>query len=288
MKYAYYPGCSLKGTAIDYHTSALALAGRLGIELVEMEDWVCCGASPIHQRNPMMAAGVANLLLSLSGEICPRIAVLCAACYHNMKKAEVEMRHDKKKRNDVERISGIPFNPEVRTTHFLEILEKDLGLDALKGKVVRPLSELKVACYYGCLLSRPPEIAFDDPEQPTIMERVLQTAGAETVTWSHRMECCGASHAVPVTGAVLRLVNDILLSARDAGAEIIACACPLCQANLDMRQAGVFKEFGMAHNIPVVYFTQLLGLACGASGRDVQIDKGMVSAEPLLQFKNLL
>ena len=288
MKYAYYPGCSLKGTAIDYHTSAMALAGRLGIELVEMEDWVCCGASPIHQRNPMMAAGVANLLLSLSAEISPRIAVLCAACYHNMKKAEVEMRQDKKKRHDVERISGIPFNPEVRTTHFLEILEKDLGLEALKGKVSRPLSELKVACYYGCLLSRPPEIAFDDPEQPTVMERVLEAAGAQTVSWSHRMECCGASHAVPLTSAVLRLVNDVLLSARDAGAEIVACACPLCQANLDMRQAGIFKEFGIAHNIPVVYFTQLLGLACGASGSDVQIDKGMVSAEPLLRFKNLL
>jgi heterodisulfide reductase subunit B2 len=288
MRYAYYPGCSLKGTAIDYHVSALALAKRLGIELVEMEEWVCCGASPIHQRNPLMASGVANLLLSLSEGIESRIAVLCAACYHNLKKAEVEMREDPKKRKVVEEISGIPFNPEVCTRHFLQILEKDLGLPALKEKVVKPLSGLKVACYYGCLLSRPPEIAIDDPEQPSIMETILEAAGAETVSWSHRMECCGASHAVPVPDAVLRLVNDVLLSARDAGAEIIACACPLCQANLDLRQDGIFKKFGMAHNIPVVYFTQLLGIACGASGKDVQIGKGMISAEPLLQFKNLL
>ena len=139
------------------------------------------------------------------------------------------------------------------------------ALNALKEKVVKPLSELRVACYYGCLLSRPAEIAFDDPEQPMIMERVLEAAGAETVSWSHRLECCGASHAVPLTDAVLRLVNDVLASARDAGADIIACACPLCQANLDMRQEGIRAKLGVAHNLPAVYFTQLLGIACGAA-----------------------
>ena len=288
MTYAYYPGCSLKGTAIDYHTSTMAVARYLGIDLREMEDWVCCGASPAHQRNPMLAAGVANLLLSLSENISPQIAVLCAACYHNMKKAEVHMREDPKLRGEVEEISGLPFNPEVQTRHFLDILDKDYGLNTLKEKVVKPLSELRVACYYGCLLSRPPEIAFDDAEEPTIMERVLEAAGAEPVSWSHRMECCGASHAVPLTDAVLRLVNDVLLSARDAGAEIIACACPLCQANLDMRQEGIFRTLGIAHNMPAVFFTQLLGVACGATGKEIMIDKGMVSAEPLLRFKNLL
>ena len=288
MKYAYYPGCSLKGTAIDFHASTLALAKRLGIELQEMDDWVCCGASAIHQRNPMMAAGVANLLLSLSEEISPKIAVLCAACYHNIKKAEVEMRHDPKKRSEVEEITGIKFNPEVETRHLLEILDKDVGLETLKGKVTKPLSDLKVACYYGCLLSRPPEIAIDDPEQPDIMERILQAAGAETVSWSHRLECCGASHAVALTDAVVRLVNDILLSARDAGADLVACACPLCQANLDLRQDGILKKYGTEHKMPAVYFTQLLGIACGASGKEVQISKGFVDAAPVLKSKNLL
>jgi len=145
-----------------------------------------------------------------------------------------------------------------------------------------------VACYYGCLLSRPTEIAFDDPEQPDVMERILEAAGAETVSWSHKMECCGASHAIPVGDAVLRLVNDILLSAKDAGADILACACPLCQANLDMRQGGISKKYGIAHDLPAVYFTQLLGLACGASAKDVMIDKGIVNAEPLLRFKGLI
>lgn len=288
MKYAYYPGCSLKGTAIDYHASTLALAGRLGIELVELEDWVCCGASPAHQRNPILAAGIANLLLSLSSGVSNQIAVLCAACYHNMKKAEEEMRRDGRHRNEVEALTGIRFDPDVRTRHFLDILDKDLGLAALKEKVVRPLEGLRVACYYGCLLSRPPVIAFDDPEVPEIMERLLAAAGAETVRWTHRLECCGASHAVPLTDAVLRLVNDILISARDAGAEIVACACPLCQANLDMRQDEIRNKLGVTHNLPVVYFTQLLGIACGATGEDVKIRKGMVSAEPLLRFKNLL
>jgi heterodisulfide reductase subunit B len=266
----------------------MVLAERLGIELTEMEDWVCCGASPIHQRNPVLASGVANLLLSLSEGISSDVAVLCAACYHNMKKAEVEMREDGKKRNEVEELSGIPFNPDVRTRHFLEILEKDFGLTALKEKVVKPLSELRVACYYGCLLSRPPEIAFDDPEQPMIMERVLEAAGAETVSWTHRLECCGASHAVPLTDAVLRLVNDILLSAKAAGADLVACACPLCQANLDMRQDGIRAKLGVEHNLPAVYFTQLLGIACGATGKEVMIQKGFVNAVSLLKEKSLL
>jgi heterodisulfide reductase subunit B len=205
-----------------------------------------------------------------------------------MKKAEVDMREDGKKRNEVEELSGIPFNPEVRTRHFLEILEKDYGLNSLKEKVVKPLSELRVACYYGCLLSRPSEIAFDDPEQPMIMERVLEAAGAETVSWSHRLECCGASNAVPLTDSVLRLVNDVLTSAREAEADIIACACPLCQANLDMRQDGIRAKLGITHDLPAVYFTQLLGIACGATGKQVMIQKGMVNAMPLLKAKNLL
>jgi len=288
MTYAYYPGCSLKGTAIDYHASTMALAKRLGIDLVELEDWVCCGASPAHQRNPILAAGVANLLLSLSSGVSRQIAVLCAACYHNMKKAEEEMRKDGKHRNEIEELTGIRFDPEVRTRHFLDILDRDYGIEALKKNVVRPLEGLRVACYYGCLLTRPPIIAFDDPEVPTVMERILGAAGAEAVSWTHRLECCGASHAVPLTDAVLRLVNDILIAARNAGAEIIACACPLCQANLDMRQGAIHKKYGVVHDLPAVYFTQLLGIACGASGKEVMIQKGMVNAEPLLRFKNLL
>jgi heterodisulfide reductase subunit B len=288
MKYAYYPGCSLKGTAIEYHVSTLALVQRLGIEFVEMEDWVCCGASPSHQRNPILSTSIANLLLSLSEGIGPQIAVLCAACYNNMKKAEEEMRKDGKLRNEVEAVSGVRFNPATRTKHFLDILINEYGLEQLKAKVVRPLEGLKAACYYGCLLTRPPIVAFDDHEQPRVMEKVLEAAGVEPVAWTHRLECCGASHAVPFTEVVLRLVNDILLSAKDAGAEIIVCACPLCQANLDLRQHAIISKFGIAHNLPAVFFTQLLAIACGASDKDVMIHKGMVNARPLLNGKGFI
>ena len=288
MTYAYYPGCSLKAGAIDYHTSTMALAKRLGVELQEMPDWVCCGASAIHQRNPIMAAGVANLLLSLAENISPQIAVLCAACYHNMKKAEVEMRHDAKKRADIEAVSEIPFNPEVNTRHFLEILNQDVGLKTLQEKVTKPLKDLRVACYYGCLLTRPPEIAIDDVEQPTIMEDLLKAAGAEPVPWSHRQECCGASNVFSVGKAVVRLVNDVLESARQAEADVVVSACPLCQMNLDAKQSAIKAKHGTDHNIPVVYFTQLLGLACGASGKDVMINKGFVDAQPVLRSKGLL
>jgi len=284
-KYAYYPGCSLKGTAVDYHLSTLALARSLGIELVEMEDWVCCGASPVHQRNPVLSTGVANLLLSLAEGVSPQIAVLCAACYNNLKRAEEEMRKDGRLREEAEHLSGVRFNPETRARHFLDILVNDYGLENLKAKVVRPLSGLRVACYYGCLLTRPPVVAFDDHEQPSIMENILEAVGATPVAWTHRLECCGASHAVPFTKVVLRLVNDILLSARDAQADMIACACPLCQANLDLRQKGILSEYGVRHNLPAVFFTQLVAVACGVDLKDVKLNKNMVDARPALREK---
>ncbi len=285
LKYAYYPGCSLKGTAIDYHVSTLTLARMLGIDLIEIEDWVCCGASPAHQRNPMLSTSVANLLLSLAEGVSPHMAVLCAACYNNLKRAEEEMKNDPKLRSEVEQLSGIQFNADIRTRHFLEILANDYGLEELRKKVTQPLTGLRVACYYGCLLTRPPIVAFDDHEQPSIMEDILEVAGATPVAWTHRLECCGASHAVPFTPIVLRLVNDILLSAKDAQADVIVCACPLCQANLDLRQQGILSTFGVQHNLPAIFFTQLLAVACGAGFKDVKLHKNLVDARPVLREK---
>jgi heterodisulfide reductase subunit B len=288
MKYAYYPGCSLKGTAIDYHISTLALSERLGIQLTELEDWICCGASPIHQRNAVLTASVANFIFSLAEGMESQIAVLCAACYNNMRKAEEEIRKNPSMRTKVEKVSGTSFNPGIHTRHFLDILLNDYGLEKIQSKVCKPLTGLRVACYYGCLLSRPPSVAFDDPEEPTFMEKILEIAGARTVWWTHRLECCGASNAVPVTSSVLRLVNDILQSAEDAHADVIACACPMCQANLDMRQGAIQTASGRDRRIPIVYFTQLLGLSCGATGEEVMINKGLVNAEPVLKAKGIL
>jgi heterodisulfide reductase subunit B len=185
----------------------------------------------------------------------------------------------------VEEAVGEPYAGDTEVLHLLEILDREYGLDKLKEKIVRPLAGLKVACYYGCLLVRPPKIMqFDDAENPTIMERVIQTTGVEPIkNWSHKLECCGASFAMARTDVVVRCVNDIVKSAEAAGADALVVACPMCQANCDMRQAEANKGVGENHRLPVVYFTQLLGLALGRSPKELGMQRLLISPGALLE-----
>ncbi|CAG1011775.1 partial heterodisulfide reductase subunit B2, partial [Burkholderiaceae bacterium] len=173
--------------------------------------------------------------------------------------------------------------------HLLEILARDFGLDNLAAAVTKPLSGLKVACYYGCLLTRPPEVPqLDCVEAPTIMERVIGAAGAETVGWSHRMECCGANFTLSRPGVVLKLSGDILSSAKAAGADCLMVACPLCHGNLDIRQKEIEEATGERFGMPVFYMTQLLALAVGVSSKKLGFESMIVSPLPLLREKQLL
>jgi heterodisulfide reductase subunit B len=181
----------------------------------------------------------------------------------------------------------VPLDGKVK--HLLDILVRDFGLERLAAEVKKPLTGLKVACYYGCLLTRPPDVPdLDDCEAPTIMEDLLATLGAETVSWTHRMECCGANYTLSRPGVVIQLTNAILDSAKSAGADCVMVACPLCHANLDIRQQEIESVYKTTYNLPTFYITQLTGLAVGLEADKLGLDGSIVDPKPLLKKKGLL
>jgi heterodisulfide reductase subunit B len=283
MKYAYYPGCSLHATSIEYDISTKAVAQSLGIELEEIADWVCCGASAGHETSELLALALPakNLLQAQKQNL--DVMVCCAACYARFRVANHEIKKGTR-RAQVEEVVGQPYDGGVQVRHFLDILVNDYGLDAISKAVTKKLADLKVASYYGCLLVRPPEVvAFDDPENPSLMDKLAATLGAQPVDWSYKTECCGASLSLTRTDVVLRLAGDILQTAKDAGADCLMVACPLCQSNLDLRQAQINKRYKTDFHLPIVYFTQLLGLALGIPPQQLGLDKLIVSPAKVLE-----
>jgi heterodisulfide reductase subunit B len=188
----------------------------------------------------------------------------------------------------VARVVGGDYDGLTPVRHLLEILCREIGLPRIAQTIRRPLAGLKVACYYGCLLTRPPEITnFDDAENPTLMDRLLETAGATALEWPHKTECCGASYSITDSSIVLELSNEVLAMAKAAGADCIATACPLCQLNLDMRQKDIEARFGRQYQLPVFYFTQLLGLAMGCPVEELSLGSLVVEPQDLLAAKGI-
>ncbi len=287
MKYTFYPGCSLGATAKDFCTSTLAMADKLGLELTELEDWICCGSTAAHNSDPLLADALpAQNLLAAKGDA---VAVACASCYSRLKMANHHIAEDAGVRAQVAEVVGADYDGQTPVRHLLEIVTEDLDREVVASKITRPLHGLKVACYYGCLLSRPPEIMqFDDAENPTTMDGLLETAGATVVDWPHKTECCGASFSITDVGLVVELTDKILAMAKAAGVDCIATACPLCQLNLDMRQKDVEAKLGRKYDLPVFYFTQLMGLAMGCSPKEVGLQQLVIDPQPLLKAKGLL
>jgi heterodisulfide reductase subunit B2 len=286
VSYVFFPGCSLDGTAKDFHRSTLAVASRLGLGLPELQDWICCGSTAAHSTDPLLADALpAKNLSAARGST---VAVACAACYSRLKTANHHISGDTALRAKVARVVGADYDGSTPVAHLLEILCRDIGRARIAKTITRPLAGLKVACYYGCLLTRPPEITrFDDAENPTLMDQLMEIAGAEPVNWPHKTECCGASFSITNPGIVLELTNEILAMAQAAGADCIATACPLCQINLDMRQPDVERRFGRRYELPVFYFTQLLGLAMGCSAGELSLGSLVVEPQGLLQSKGI-
>lgn len=292
MSYAFFPGCSMEGTARDYQLSTLAVARVLGLELPEIPDWICCGSTAAHSSDPLLAAALpAKSLLAASkmpsNNGGNKVAVACAACFSRLKMANMEIAGDSAVRAKVADAIGADYDGRVPVVHLLEILARDIGPKKIAAKVRKSLSGLKVVCYYGCLLSRPAEVAFDDVENPTLMDQLLSAAGAEVIDWPHKTECCGASYSITETSIVKELGREILSMAKSAGADCIATACPLCQLNLDMRQKDIEGQYGESYGLPVFYFTQLLGLAFGCTAKELGLKSLVVNPEALLAGKGI-
>ena len=289
LNYSYYPGCSLHASGKEYDESTQELFKSLKIGLKEVPDWICCGATPAHNVDELLSLSLCAKNLELSEGVEGDLAVACAACFSRLKTAQHKLEENEEKRHQVEYALDAPLAIEKPVKHLLEILAKDYGLDRLEEAVKKPLKGLKVACYYGCLLTRPPEVPeLDCIEAPTIMERVISAAGAEAVSWSHRLECCGANFTLSRPGVVINLSGQILASAKRAGADCIMVACPLCHANLDIRQKEIEEASGEQYGMPVFYMTQLLALAAGVPVGKLGLDSMIVSPQPLLKQMNLL
>jgi heterodisulfide reductase subunit B len=289
VKYAFFPGCSLESTAWDFDKSTRAICGALAIELVDIPDWVCCGSTPAHASNASLAVAlpVLNLQKARAAGF-SEVLTACASCYARLRTANHKVAHDPGERERAQRITEKPYDGAVKVRHILDVLVNDLGIREIRKRIRTPLKDLRVASYYGCLLSRPPEIvAFDDAEHPTCMDDLVKAAGAQAVDWPFKTECCGASLSISKTGVVNRLGYRLLSMAHRAGAECLVVACPLCQLNLDFRQPDAKKGGqGVATpcpipDMPVLYITQLLGLALGLPPNALGLDALTISAASL-------
>jgi len=283
MKYAFFPGCSLESSAWEFDQSVRAVFRALGIELEEIPDWVCCGSTPAHATNATLAVALPAINLLAAREMGCSVATACASCYSRLRTANHKIRSEPEQRKRAERMIGKPYDGGVEVRHVLDILVNDFGLQAIRERLLQPLEGLRVACYYGCLLTRPPEIvAFDDAEHPTSMEDLLAAAGAEPVEWPFKTECCGAGLSMTQPETVNRLSHRLLSMARSAGAQCIAVACQMCQMNLDLRQADATRAHGEIPETPVLFVTQLLGLALGLSSKELGIEALAVSPGSLI------
>jgi heterodisulfide reductase subunit B len=289
----YYPGCSLHSLGAAYDSTVHAVAETLGLDLVEPRGWVCCGSSPAHRVAPRLAVELPLTNLALIEQTgMEEVAVPCASCFSRLKTAQQEVAHNQALKAELEAKIGHTARRTVEVRTLVDVMVNKMGLETIGAKATRPLTGLKVACYYGCLMTRPPAVTgSDDAEYPMILDHLVAALGATTVDWGHKTSCCGASLSVTRTEIALELSGKIIADARAAGADVIAVACPLCHTNLDDRQpqmslaAGDDTSSGL---VPILYFTQMMALAFGLGGKSAALGKNTVDPRPVLAQKGLL
>ncbi|MGE5199640.1 MAG: CoB--CoM heterodisulfide reductase iron-sulfur subunit B family protein [Rhodospirillaceae bacterium] len=282
-RYAYYPGCSLSGLGKPYDESLRAVFGHLGLGLEDIADWNCCGATSYMSVSEDRAVALAARNLALAGAIDADVVAPCAACYLVLTKAQHMMGEYPALAARVHKgleAAGLKYPAKVTVRHPLDVLVNDVGLDAVKAKVTRPLEGYRVAPYYGCQVVRPYG-AFDDPLRPQTLDRLMAAAGAQVVDYPLKAHCCGGSLMGTMEDIGLRLNFLLLKEAKARSANVLATVCPLCQYNLEAYQGRMRRSFHEDVSLPVVYFTQLLGLAFGLSPSALGLQRNFVTAEPL-------
>ncbi|RLE14639.1 heterodisulfide reductase, subunit B [Candidatus Aerophobetes bacterium] len=292
MKISYFPGCTLKTTAKNFEESALASLSFLGIDVVELPRWNCCGTVYSLTDDDLMhqIAPIRNLI-RVKEQKDTRVVTLCSMCYNTLKRANNLVKEDEEKLNKLNDFmyrENVKYDGKVEVLHLLEVLKNEVGFSEIAKKVKRSLKGLRVANYYGCLLLRPPEVGLDDPEHPTILNDLLHSLGAEVIDYPYETECCGSYHTVVNVDLVVERAYDILNSAISQGAEAVVLSCPLCNFNLDNRQKEIKKKFPDFKGIPVFYFTQLLALSLGLDERVCRFELNFVNPYPLLKSKHLI
>lgn len=282
MDYAYFPGCSLESTGIEFHMSAKAVTKALGINLIEIPDWNCCGASSAHARGHWVSLALPARNMAIAEAAHLDVAIPCAACYARSKQVEVEVTKSAEARAKIEEIIGRPYKGESKARNLTDILYRDLGVEKIEEKVVHTLTSLKVVPYYGCLMTRPPELACDDVEDPISLDAIMTSLGADVLQWGFKTECCGGSLTACRPNVGLDMTQKILDAALKSGADCIVTACPMCHSNLDMRQAQLAKK-DAKYRIPVFFITEMIGLALGMDGKELGVDRHFIATGAVLR-----
>jgi heterodisulfide reductase subunit B len=281
-EFSYYPGCSLHGTARDYDESVRGVMELLDIKLHELEDWSCCGASSAHCIDETLAVELAARNLAIAERSKHELLIPCVTCYSRFKAAEIEVKQHSRK-------VSFPYSGDVTVRFALDYLCTPEILQQVEQKCVKPLSGLKVVCYYGCLTVRPPKVTqVKDYENPQHMDRLMKQLGADPIPWSYKTDCCGASLMITRLDIVKRLLDRLLSEAKKTGADCVVVGCPMCQANLDTRQPELERELGKKYDLPILYYTELMGLAMGHPDAGKWFRRHIKDPFKLLNAKGLL
>jgi heterodisulfide reductase subunit B2 len=288
----YYPGCTLKANALHFEDSAMKALDKLDYQLQEMKDWVCCGTVFSMTSDDLMLqlSSIRNLLRAEAQGL-EELIVLCSMCYNTLKRSKDFILEDKdnlKKINDFMYMEGAHYKGTIEIYQLLEILRDRIGLEKVAAQVSRPLADLKIGSYYGCLLVRPEKYAIDNYEAPTIMEDLITNLGGEARDFSFKLECCGAYQTLTKKDISIKRVYEIIDSATKAGCEALMTSCPLCAYNLDFLQKDVEKEYPDFKKMPIFYFTELMALSFGLEWEASWTAKHDVDPEPLLKDKQLI
>ena len=283
---AYYPGCSLHSTSPEFNTSTLAVCEALDLDLIEPKGWNCCGSSSAHKADPEAALRLPMENLSLIEQSgFEEVTMPCAACFNRHKTAQFEIRENESRKSTMDETIGYDYQDSVQVSSLGETIYRRVGPEELTARVKHSLQGLHVVCYYGCLLTRPPQVTeAPHPENPTEMDELMSALGAEVLDWSYKTTCCGAAHSLTRKDIVIDLSSNLINQARLVCADVIAVACPLCHTNLDARQF----QMGLDEEMPVMYFTQLMAIALGLPVKDAALNKNLVDPRPILKDKGIL
>jgi len=275
MRIGYYPGCSLLGSSREFDESVRAVCAAIGLELVEVPDWACCGASSAHVLDHDLSVALpAKILAQAEAAGLTEVLAPCAACFSRLIGAYSELEQHPEHRAKVSEIIELPYSGKVKVVNVLELLQR--FADTIQEKTVQPFAR-KVACYYGCLLVRPPKVVqFDRAEDPQVMDQLAAKVGATPIEWPFKTECCGAAFSVTRTDIVAKLCGRVVDSAVKLQAEALVVACPMCHSNLDMRRPEINEALGKDHQIPVLFLTQVIGLALGIEPTRLGLQRHMV------------
>ncbi|MDH7511472.1 MAG: CoB--CoM heterodisulfide reductase iron-sulfur subunit B family protein [Clostridiales bacterium] len=278
MSYLYYPGCSLESSAKSYDLSTRWVFQSLGEELVELEDWNCCGATMYMSTKETISLVFSARNLALAERMGGDVVAPCSSCYTILNKTNKILKENfilKAKVNQSLKRDGLSYHLKVKARHPLDVLVNDVGIDAIASRARHSLEGLNIAQYYGCQIVRP-EGVFDDPENPTTMDKLFEALGGKNVYFPVKVRCCGGMLMTTFHEVALKLNKEILECAVENGADCIVTTCPLCQINLDAYQKKISKKFKVKVRIPVLFFTQLLALSMGSTPKEAGLDQNLV------------